>query len=95
MTHLWTAATVPAGWFRHVTDSLRKPMITLFLSETSLGVVSSLHKKDCSVLKKNVCVESPFGIYPKEFKTRPHKNLQMDVYSNVMHNCQLRCNQDV
>ena len=37
VTHLWTTAIVPAGWFRHVTDSLRRPMITLFLSETQPG----------------------------------------------------------
>ena len=28
------------------------------------------------------------GIYPKELKTCPHKNLHMDVGSSFIHNCQ-------
>ena len=28
------------------------------------------------------------GIYSKELKTCPHKNLCIDVYSSLIHNCQ-------
>ena len=28
-----------------------------------------------------------YGIYPKEVKTHLHKNLPMDVYSNIIHKC--------
>lgn len=28
------------------------------------------------------------GVYPKEFKTCPHKHLCMDVYSSFIYNCQ-------
>ena len=31
---------------------------------------------------------TPLEIYPKKLKTRPHKNLHMDVYSSFIHNCQ-------
>ena len=35
----------------------------------------------------------PFGIYPNELKTCPHKNLHTDVYSSLIQN--LEANQDV
>ena len=28
------------------------------------------------------------GIYPKELKTCPHKNLHMDIYGSFIRNCQ-------
>ena len=31
---------------------------------------------------------TPLEIYPKKLKTRPHKNLHMDVYSSFIYNCQ-------
>ena len=41
-----------------------------------------------NILLPNYLEVTLLGIYPKELKTYPHKNIHREIYNSFIHNCQ-------